>query len=95
MGSSLYDKRNILQGKMRKENRVRDILDEQARALVADLQKDLGLWIRRRLQKVIKIERQCRDELEKCPFSLDELRSQWKLQRHAQTNAPTRMYYII
>ena len=26
MGSSLYDKRNILQGKMRKENRVRDTL---------------------------------------------------------------------
>ena len=66
------------------------MLDQQARSIGAELWDDLGDWIRCRLKTIATEESEAQKILSKCGVPVNELRSQWQLQKAAQLSIRAR-----
>ena len=68
------------------------LIDRQASSIGLELRNDLGDWIRRRLTKGVEGHAtKAKDALAECNVPMDELWSQWDLQKVSQLSVRARM----
>jgi hypothetical protein len=68
------------------------LIDCQASSIGLELRDDLGDWIRRRLTKGVEGHAiKAKDMLAECNVPMEELRSQWHLQKASQLSVRARM----